>query len=116
MEITKTQTQIIVYELVLIFLGVTAILRNQNPQQQVFESAFVDNISTVTVSSIYGQQKKGYSPAKSVEEEKQEKSVTITFDPKESIYKGNTSGKGKKDRKYKKTYRRKPTVRRIYSE
>jgi len=113
MKITKTQTQIIVCEIIFIFLGAVVILRNPKPQQQVFESVPAGDISTVTVSSIYSSQKRGYAPADSAEEKKQEKSVTVTFDPKDNIYQNYDSDKVKKSKKYKRTYRRKPVSRNI---
>lgn len=113
MKFTKTQTQLIVYELIFIFLGVAALLRNPKLQPQVSIPVSESNISTVTVSSVYSMQNKRYSPAKPAEEKIQEKSVTIAFDPEDSVYKKKKSSKTKKS---KRTYKRKPAVRKVEYE
>ncbi len=113
MKFTRKQTQIIVFELVVIFLGVTALLRNRQAPRPSGVAAD-QNISTVTISAIYGARKKSYSPALSREEKKQEQAVTITFDPKDSVYDSGAPGKNTGGKKYgKKQFRRKSQVENI---
>ena len=112
MTFTTKQTRIIVYELVLIFLGTVALLRNR-PAVKTSAGISDQNISTVTISAIYGSQKKSYSPARPAEEKKQEQPVTVTFDPKDSIYGGGDSGRNSRGSKYRKSYGRKSSVENI---
>ncbi|OQA90130.1 MAG: hypothetical protein BWY26_01481 [Elusimicrobia bacterium ADurb.Bin231] len=52
MEFSKTQTQLIVLEIVLIFIGALAVTKKMRPRNAIVDYRS-GNISTVTISSLY---------------------------------------------------------------